>query len=188
MRKFIALAAALAAVTSVAPAAAKHTPNGPKKPPPGQAKSHGSGSTNANTACRKLRHDLGTATFRQTYGTNHNGANAMGRCRSAERKANKAAKANAAKTCKAEQAADPAAFAAKYGKGDKGNGAFGACVSQAVHAAAVKRHTAIVNAAKSCKTERAKDPAAFKTKYGTGKRHANAFGKCVSATAKAKHA
>ena len=42
------------------------------------------------------------------------------------------------------------------------------------------------NAAKACKAERAKDPAAFKTKYGKNPNKANAFGKCVSMKAKQK--
>ena len=41
------------------------------------------------------------------------------------------------------------------------------------------------NAAKACKAERAKiGVEAFKTKYGTNANKANAFGKCVSGTAK----
>ncbi|HYY64790.1 MAG TPA: hypothetical protein VE688_09255, partial [Gaiellaceae bacterium] len=41
------------------------------------------------------------------------------------------------------------------------------------------------NAAAACRTERSADPAAFATKYGKGPKHANAFGNCVSANAKA---
>jgi hypothetical protein len=40
-----------------------------------------------------------------------------------------------------------------------------------------------LNAAKACKAERANDPEAFKH-WGTNANKANAFGKCVSATAK----
>ena len=40
------------------------------------------------------------------------------------------------------------------------------------------------NAAKSCKAERALDPAAFKTKYGTNANDSNALGKCVSKLSK----
>ena len=40
------------------------------------------------------------------------------------------------------------------------------------------------NAAKACKAERAKDSAAFKTKYGKNPNKANAFGECVSMKAK----
>ena len=46
--------------------------------------------------------------------------------------------------------------------------------------------TALKNAAKACKAERAADPAAFTTKYGTNKNGKNAYGKCVST--KARHA
>jgi hypothetical protein len=42
------------------------------------------------------------------------------------------------------------------------------------------------NAAKACKTERARNEEAFAAKYGTNKNKRNAFGKCVSG--KAKHA
>jgi RTX calcium-binding nonapeptide repeat (4 copies) len=41
------------------------------------------------------------------------------------------------------------------------------------------------NPAKKCKAERAADPAAFTEKYGKNKNKKNAFGKCVSQTAKA---
>jgi hypothetical protein len=44
--------------------------------------------------------------------------------------------------------------------------------------------TALKNAAKACKAERAADPAAFTTKYGTNKNGRNAYGKCVSAKAR----
>jgi hypothetical protein len=44
--------------------------------------------------------------------------------------------------------------------------------------------TALKNAAKACKAERAADPAAFTTKYGTNKNGKNAYGKCVSAMAR----
>ena len=44
--------------------------------------------------------------------------------------------------------------------------------------------TALKNAAKACKAERAADPAGFTTKYGTNKNGKNAYGKCVSATAR----
>lgn len=47
----------------------------------------------------------------------------------------------------------------------------------------------VTNAAKTCKTERATDPVAFKAKYGTNGSNtngagANAFGKCVSTIAR----
>ena len=39
-------------------------------------------------------------------------------------------------------------------------------------------------AAKTCKAERSADPQAFAEKYGTNKNKKNAYGKCVSQTAK----
>ena len=84
----------------------------------------------------------------------------------------KTAKSNAAKECKAE--------------GLKGR-EYGKCVStkaKAKKAAADKEDEAQeddrINAAKSCKTAK-KDAAQFAADYGTRK---NAFGKCVSKTAK----
>jgi hypothetical protein len=104
----------------------------------------------AQKQCRDERSAMGTDTFKATYGTNKNGANAFGKCVSqrnaATREARKAAHGdkgdvaktvkaevkadvNAAKTCKAERKADAGAFAEKYGA--KRN-AFGKCVSQTV--------------------------------------------------------
>ena len=53
-------------------------------------------------------------------------------------------------------------------------------------AAAMADTTAEKNAAKACKAERAKDPEAFKQKYGTNKNKSNALGKCISKKAKGK--
>ena len=44
-----------------------------------------------------------------------------------------------------------------------------------------------MNAAETCKTERDANADAFKEKYGTNKSKSNAFGKCVSALAKAQN-
>ena len=55
-----------------------------------------------------------------------------------------------------------------------------ACVDKRDGAAA----TNLKNAAQACKAERAADPAAFTTKYGTNKNGRNAYGKCVSAKAR----
>jgi hypothetical protein len=66
--------------------------------------------------------------------------------------------------------------------------AMSACIAQAeAQAEAPTEATteARVNAAQTCKTERDADPAAFTEKYGTNKNKKNAFGKCVSTTAKA---
>jgi hypothetical protein len=91
----------------------------------------------------------------------------------------------AVSTCKSEQAADRAAFAKKYGTNKNGANAFGKCVSATSTQADHADQATTINAAKSCKTERTADPAAFATKYGTNANKANAFGKCVAAKVKA---
>jgi hypothetical protein len=89
---------------------------------------------------------------------------------------------NAAKYCKALRAASgDANFKAMFG--GKSN-AYGKCVSKAAKRDQKQEDTAKTNASKECKAEKAADPAAFKTKYGTGKNGSNAHGKCVSQKAK----
>jgi hypothetical protein len=148
----------------------------------------------AEKQCRTERSAMGADVFRQTYGTNKNKRNAFGKCVSKRSTATETAateaKQNASQACKAEESTDPAAFAAKYGTGKKGANAHGKCVSQKAKAettATVKDEVkSDINAAKSCKAERKADPQAFSDKYGTNKNKRNAFGKCVSKTAKAQ--
>ena len=52
------------------------------------------------------------------------------------------------------------------------------------HSSTAPGQSAEKNAAKACKAERALGAQAFKDKYGTNASKANAFGKCVSGTAK----
>jgi hypothetical protein len=86
--------------------------------------------------------------------------------------------------CAAERTAMGAdAFKALYGTNANKSNAFGKCVSKRAQA----NGNAQSNAAAQCRAERSADPAAFKTKYGTGN-GANAFGKCVSGKAKAAEA
>ena len=144
--------------------------------------------------CKTERAQMGKAIFAATYGTNKNHKNAFGKCVSARKKAvkttEKQAKAAAQAACTQEQTADPAAFTAKYGKGKKGKNAYGKCVSATAKAKTEDEVESDmgndVSASKTCKAERKADAAAFTKKYGTGKKGANAFGKCVSATSKAK--
>ena len=79
------------------------------------------------------------------------------------------------------------AFATLYGTQ---HNAFGKCVSKMSRAkkagTAAQTQQAILNATKTCKAERAADPAAFAAKYGTNANKRNAFGKCVSQQANAK--
>ena len=89
---------------------------------------------------------------------------------------------NAAKYCKAlKKSAGDANFTAMFGGGKN---AYGKCVSKAARRDAKQEDQAKTNASKQCKAEKAADPAAFKTKYGTGKNGSNAHGKCVSQKAK----
>jgi hypothetical protein len=148
----------------------------------------------AQKQCRTERSAMGVALFRLTYGTNHNKHNAFGKCVSQRAKATEdaaaEAKQNASQECTAEESADPAAFATKYGTGKSGANAHGKCVSQKAKAktaqAVDEQVAADVNAAKACKTERKADPKAFAEKYGSNANRRNAFGKCVSKTAKAQ--
>ena len=163
MKKLL-LAAALSAAV-VAPTAALA-----QDPAPSDFK-------NAAKYCKEFRDGAGKANFVTMFGTKKN---AYGKCVSQTAKKNaaedaaqaKEAKTSAAKECKAE--------------GLKGR-EYGKCVStkaKAKKAAADKEDKAEegdrVNAAKSCKTAK-KDAATFAAKWGTKR---NAFGKCVSATAK----
>jgi hypothetical protein len=152
------------------------------------------GAPSAQKQCRTERSAMGVDLFRMAYGTNHNRHNAFGKCVSkrthATENAADEAKQNASQECKAEKAADPAAFAEQYGTGKHGANAHGKCVSQKAKAktkAEVEDQVdADVSAAKACKQERKADQQAFADKYGTNAHKRNAFGKCVSKTAKAQ--
>lgn len=141
---------------------------------------------NASKACKAERAAVGDATFRMTYGTNKTRSNAHGKCVSQRRKAEQTNLQNAAQACTAERNQDATAFANKYGTGKKKANAYGRCVSGKAAAASAAQTKVRVNAARTCRTERAKDKAAFTAKYGTGTTKRNAFGRCVSQTAKAK--
>jgi hypothetical protein len=91
-----------------------------------------------------------------------------------------------AQSCKDQRAAiGRTAFRDLYGTNRTRSNAFGKCVSRQARAQNAAEEQAADNAPAKCRAERARDPAAFAAKYGTGRRGANAFGKCVSATAKA---
>lgn len=142
--------------------------------------------TQASKQCRQERTAMGAATFGQTYGTNHNNRNAFGKCVSKLAAANHAARVNAARACRTERSADAAAFKAKYGTNHNKSNAFGKCVSSKARATGSATVKAQIAAAKACRSERKADPAAFAAKYGTNHNHRNAFGRCVSSTARAR--
>jgi len=91
-------------------------------------------------------------------------------------------RANAARECRFERgttAATREAFAARYRN-------FGGCVSTRARDEASEREDAQRSANTACRSERSANRAAFEQKYGTNANKRNAFGKCVSLTAKAK--
>ncbi len=96
---------------------------------------------------------------------------------------------SASKQCRSERSAmGTEVFRATYGTNHNKHNAFGKCVSKRAQATSDAAHAAKQNASQECTTEESADPAAFKAKYGTGKKGANAHGKCVSQKAKAKTA
>jgi hypothetical protein len=144
-------------------------------------------SSQASTLCKQQRAAMGLTLFKQTYG---GGSNAYGRCVSKLASSVSNANTNAAKQCAAERADasfaashDNKTFAQYYGTGPHGNNAFGKCVSSKAKTLEDEQQQSTINAAKTCRAERASLGAAvFTKKYGG---RSNAFGKCVSTTAKA---
>jgi len=154
---------------------------------------------NAAKYCKAFKAAAGSNNFATMFGTKKN---AYGKCvsQTARQRANedaaqtRAARTNAAQQCRAER--DDANFAAAhdgktfeqfYGT-HNGRNAYGRCVSQTARqdkAEADQEDEAqeddSQNAAKSCKQAKRDDPAKFAADYGTRR---NAFGKCVSRTAK----
>jgi hypothetical protein len=149
--------------------------------------------------CQDLRASAGKQNFREMFGTGKNHVNAMRNCKRSQsqelardaKKAAKQAHATAVQECRDERSADADAFKDQYGTGKNGKNAFGKCVSQ--HAKQHRQEAKAeenqeqeteVNAAATCRDERNQDEAAFNDKYGKNGNKRNAFGKCVSSTAK----
>ncbi|HEV2774135.1 MAG TPA: hypothetical protein VGV90_00945, partial [Solirubrobacteraceae bacterium] len=103
---------------------------------------------------------------------------------------------NASQECRAERGTTSAtreAFKIRYGTNKSKRNAFGKCVSRRASIEERQVRLAVTNAAKECQAERALNPTAFASKYGTNAKvtygnPGNAFGKCVSAKARAKKA
>ena len=102
-------------------------------------------------------------------------------------------KKNAAQECRAlRDGMGKTAFAQLYGTNDNRSNAFGKCVSRFARDEAAEREAAKSNAAKQCKAERedanfaqSHDSKSFQQFYGTNGNGKNAYGRCVSAKAKA---
>lgn len=195
--KKIVLAAAVAAMTLAPAATAESGPN-----------------ANANQratvkTCNNLKARMGASNFRALFAPKtQNARAALRNCVRREVAAQQLDRMHAAQTCKTWKT-DAAAFAAAmqgtanegktfaqvYGSG---RNAYGKCVAAVARQNAAARRAALVNAAKTCrawKTDAAAFAAAmqgtanegktFGDVYGSGR---NAYGKCVSAQAKAKSA
>lgn len=136
MKKWVIAAVAL--VIAGIPAAYAASPN-QDKPKAAQAQS---AEDTAAKQCRAERERIGAQGFKKKYGTNHNKANAFGKCASSKSKdkardekdddKDEADKDDgaAAKACRAERASTGVeAFAQKYGTNHNLKNAFGKCVS-----------------------------------------------------------
>ena len=155
--------------------------------------------TSAQATCTAQQSDPAFAathngkTFVQYYGTGKNGKDAFGRCvsivASANSKGEQSGRVNPAQTCRSIRAQlGKALFNKTYGKNANDQNAFGKCVA-ATAAAQVQNE---VSASSLCKSQQS-DPTfalnhggkTFEQYYGTNADGSNAFGMCVSSTAKA---
>ena len=155
---------------------------------PAAAFAHGddgspSSKENRSKACKALRAQMGTELFRQTYGANRSKRNAHGKCVSGHRKVLRRLVKQAIEECKAEREAAQL----RHSKGDDDDRpkadrrAFRECVKE-------KLRALVTPAVEACKAERAADLAAFKEKYGKGKKQRHAFLRCVVQTLQASQA
>ena len=155
-------------------------------------------TVSANATCTAQQADPNFAathdgkTFAQFYGTGKNGKDAFARCVStvaqANRQAEQQGRLNPARTCRALRTQlTRSVFDQTYGKNANDRNAFGKCVSTTAKTQANNE----VSASSTCKAEQS-DPnfasthgQTFDQTYGTNADQSNAFGNCVSSTAKA---
>jgi hypothetical protein len=144
-------------------------------------------TTRAQADCTKLRAAMGSTAFSQAYPT-------FGACVSAYAPVEKQVSTSANATCQAQQS-DPTfpathdgkSFTQYYGTGKKGSNAFGNCVSDIAKTNSQAEQHGRVNPAKTCQSERTQlGTSLFDQTYGKNASDKNAFGKCVSATAKSQ--
>jgi hypothetical protein len=150
---------------------------------------NGQDRENAARTCKSLRAAMGPTVFGQTYGTaESNRRNAMGRCVSQHTRAENAARQSARAACTTERN-DPNFAASHDGKTfQEFYGSFARCVSSKLSAARAEARSDTLSAARECKAERSEmGLPAFRAKYGRNSSDRNAFGKCVSALAKAQN-
>jgi hypothetical protein len=156
-------------------------------------------TVSANATCTAQQADPnfasthGGKTFAQFYGTGKNGKDAFGKCvlivSKANRETEQQGRMNPARTCRALRTQLTASvFDKTYGKNANDRNAFGKCVSMTAKAQPKNE----VSASSTCKAEQS-DPnfasthggQTFDLTYGTNADLSNAFGMCVSSTAKA---
>jgi hypothetical protein len=144
-------------------------------------------STNAKAACTTLRAKMGQAAFAHAYSS-------FGACVSSMAPVEQKNVTSANALCTAEQ--NDSTFAAShnnktfdqfYGDGKKGKNAFGNCVSTKAKAASQAEQQSRPNPSRTCRGLRSQMGAqAFTALYGKTATARNAYGKCVSAWARAQ--
>jgi hypothetical protein len=144
-------------------------------------------ATSARSDCARLQATMGTKAFSQAYAT-------FGACVSRYAPIEQQVSASANTTCTAQQADTNFAaahggktFAQFYGSGKNGRNAFARCVSTVAKANRQAEQQGRMNPARTCRALRTQLTASvFDQTYGKNTRDSNAYGKCVSATARAQ--
>jgi hypothetical protein len=145
----------------------------------------GTSSTSARADCAKLRTAMGATAFTQAYAT-------FGACVSRYAPIEQQVTSAATATCTTQQA-DPnfaAAHGGKtfdqyYGSGKKERNPFANCVAIVAKANRQAEQQGRMNPARTCRAIRTQlRTSLFDLSYGKNKNDRNAFGKCVSATAR----
>jgi len=145
----------------------------------------------AKTECKTLRGQ--TAATREAFRAEWGNFAACWKAKAVEEaKEEQTAHKNASQECREERADDLQAFNEKYGKNANHRNAFGKCVSltareneEEADQQDQEEANGLKNAAKECAAERETlGTGPFGEKYGTNENDRNAFGKCVSKTAR----
>jgi hypothetical protein len=144
-------------------------------------------ATSARSDCLKLRVAMGVTAFGKAYAT-------FGACVSRYAPVEQQVTVSAKATCTAQQA-DPSfaathggkTFVQYYGLGKSDNNAFAKCVVTVAKANRTAEQQGRLNPARTCRALRAQlTVSVFDKTYGKNSIDRNAFGKCVSQTAKAQ--
>jgi hypothetical protein len=149
-------------------------------------------TTRAHADCAQLRAAMGQSAFSQAYPT-------FGACVASYAPVEQKVDTSAQATCTAQQSDatfpvthDGKTFDQYYGtpsgkSGKSGNDAFGKCVSTVTKSNVKVEQQGRLNPAQTCKSLRTQlGTATFDQTYGKNANDRNAFGKCVSATAKSQ--